>query len=207
MFTGIVETLGLIKSVIPEGTNLSFWVASSLSSQLKPDQSLSHDGVCLTVEEVKGDLHLVTAVKETLKKTILGNWQPGTEINLERCLLPTDRIDGHIVQGHVDARGTCTKKKELDGSWELEFAFPGKFAPYIVEKDAVCVNGISLTAYKVKKKSFRVSIIPYTFNHTNIKNIRPGDPVNLEFNITGKYIIRYLTPGIIQAAKAQKKRR
>ncbi len=206
MFTGIIESTGIVNEVIPNGSNLVFWLRSPLAPELRPDQSLSHDGVCLTVEEVNGDRYRVTAVKETLKKTILGDWQPGREINLERCLLPSTRIDGHIVQGHVDTRGRCSKRKEKDGSWELEFEFPGKFAANIVEKDSVCVNGISLTAYDVRKKSFRVSIIPYTFNHTNIKYIRPGDPVNLEFNITGKYIIRYLTPGMIRPAGRQKKK-
>lgn len=193
MFTGIIETTGFVKEVIPNKTNLSFWIESSISPKLRIDQSLSHNGVCLTVEELRGDEHRVTAIRETLKKTILGDWQPGTVVNLERSLLPTDRIDGHIVQGHVDCRATCTKRKEKKGSWEFTFEFPGKFAALVVEKDSICINGISLTVYKVKKKSFRVSIIPYTFNHTNINDVQPGGKVNIEFNIAGKYAFRYLS--------------
>ena len=193
MFTGIIETTGFVKEVMPQKSNLSFWIESSISPKLRVDQSLCHNGVCLTVEELKGEEHRVTAIRETLKKTNLGDWKPGTVVNLERSLLPTDRIDGHIVQGHVDCKGTCLARKEKKGSWEFTFEFPGKFAALVVEKDSICINGISLTAYKVKKKSFRVSIIPYTFNHTNINDVQPGGKVNIEFNITGKYAFRYLT--------------
>lgn len=192
MFTGIIETTGFVKEVIPNKSNLSFWIESSISSKLRIDQSLGHNGVCLTVEELRDDEHRVTAIRETLKKTTLGDWQPGTVVNLERSLLPTDRIDGHIVQGHVDCKATCTKRKEKKGSWEFSFEFPKKFAALVVEKDSICINGISLTVYKVKKKSFRVSIIPYTFNHTNINDVQPGGKVNIEFNIAGKYAFRYL---------------
>src|SRR5262249_17953152 len=144
----------------------TFWVSSPISPELQLDQSLSHNGACLTVEAVKNDLHQVTAIEETLEKTNLDSWIPGTIINLERCLPLHGRLDGHLVQGHVDATGICMKKTEKKGSWEFEFSFPKVFAELLVEKGSVCVNGISLTCYDVKKKSFRAGIIPYTFEHT-----------------------------------------
>lgn len=193
MFTGIVEATGLVAEVITSGTNRTFWIESPLSGQFKPDQSVSHSGACLTVEEVTGTRHRVTAIDETLKKTNLGHWQPGTIINLERCLQLNDRLDGHIVQGHVDATATCTSRQEKEGSWEFEFAFPKKFAELIIEKGSICVNGISLTAFNVKKKSFRVAIIPYTYEHTNIQQVMSGDTVNLEFDMIGKYLLRRLS--------------
>lgn len=193
MFTGIIETTGTVKEVIPNGSNKSFWIESGLSSQFRVDQSVNHSGVCLTIEEIRGNSHRVTAIDETLQKTNLGDWQPESLINLERCLQLNDRLDGHIVQGHVDATGSCIKKKEKDGSWEFEFEFPKKFSELIIEKGSICVNGISLTAFDVKKKSFRVAIIPYTFEHTNIKEVKEGDMVNLEFDMVGKYILRSLS--------------
>jgi riboflavin synthase len=189
MFTGIVESEGTVKEVILNGSNKTFWIESSLSDQLKVDQSVSHSGVCLTVEEIKGNQYRVTAIEETLQKTNLTNWKTGTIVNLERCLQLNDRLDGHLVQGHVDATGSCTKIKEKDGSWELEIEYPGKFSTLVIEKGSVCLNGISLTAFDVKKKRFRVAIIPYTFNHTNIKELKKGDTVNVEFDMIGKYII------------------
>jgi riboflavin synthase len=192
MFTGIIETTGKIIAVSPSGSNQCFWIESSISSKLQPNQSLSHDGVCLTVEEVSNNSHRVTAISETLKKTTLGLWQPGGLVNLERCLQLGDRIDGHIVQGHVDTTAVCVKRKEKKGSWELEFAFPKRFANLIIEKGSVCVNGISLTAFNVKKKNFTVAIIPYTFEHTNISQVKKGTPVNIEFDVIGKYLLRSL---------------
>lgn len=193
MFTGIVEITGAVKKVISNGSNKTFWIESPLSSQLKVDQSVSHSGVCLTVEEIAGNRHRVTAIDETLQKTNLACWNEGTTVNLERCLQLNDRLDGHLVQGHADATGICIKRKEKKGSWEFEFEFPKKFAGLVIEKGSVCVNGISLTAFDVKKKSFRVAIIPYTFEHTNIREVQPGDTVNLEFDMIGKYLLRRLS--------------
>jgi len=193
MFTGIIETVGIVKEVISNGSNRTFWVGSSISSQFKVDQSVSHNGVCLTVEEIKGNSHRVTAIDETLKKTNIGDWKEGTSVNLERCLQLSDRLDGHIVQGHVDTSATCVKRKEKKGSWEFEFEFSKKFAELVIEKGSICVNGISLTAFDVSKKSFRVAIIPYTFEHTNINKVQAGDTVNLEFDMIGKYLLRKLS--------------
>jgi riboflavin synthase len=193
MFTGIIETVGRIAKIIPNGSNKSFWVASSLSAEFKIDQSVSHSGVCLTIEDIQGQLHKVTAIDETLKKTNLGSWQPGAPVNIERSLLLSSRLDGHFVQGHVDTTGICKRIKEKTGSWEFVFEFPGKFAQLIIEKGSICVNGISLTAFEVKKKSFTVAIIPFTFEHTNIGRVQPGDAVNLEFDLLGKYIQRRVT--------------
>jgi riboflavin synthase len=195
MFTGIIETVGRIAEIIPNGSNKSFWVESPLSAEFKVDQSVSHSGICLTIEDVQGQLHKVTAIEETLKKTNLGSWQPGTPVNIERSLLLNSRLDGHFVQGHVDTTGICKRLKEKAGSWEFVFDFPRKFAGLIIEKGSICVNGISLTAFEVKKKSFTVAIIPFTFEHTNIGQVRPGDAVNLEFDLLGKYIQRRVTIG------------
>ncbi len=193
MFTGIIETIATVKEVISNCSNKTFWLASPLSSEFKVDQSVSHSGVCLTVEEVKNDLHRVTAIDETLQKTNLGAWQTGTIVNIERSLLLSSRLDGHFVQGHADTTAVCTKRTEKEGSWEFEFEFPKKFAPLIIEKGSICVNGISLTAFNVKKKRFTVAIIPFTFEHTNINGVNRGDAVNLEFDILGKYLLRRVT--------------
>ena len=193
MFTGIIETTGIVKEITVNGSNKSFWITSPLSSQFKTDQSVSHNGVCLTVEEIRENSHRVTAIDETLQKTTIGNWKEGTLVNLERCLQINGRIDGHLVQGHVDTTATCTKRKKKEGSWEFEFDIPKKFAALIIEKGSVCINGISLTAFNVKKKSFTIAIIPYTFEHTNIKEVKKGDGVNIEFDMIGKYLLRRLS--------------
>ena len=190
MFTGIIESLGKIGSVDTKGTNKTFWVASPISGELKVDQSISHNGVCLTVEECKDGLHRVTAIQETLEKTSLRHWQPGDLVNLERCLLMNGRLDGHIVQGHVDATATCIDRKELDGSWEFRFEFPKKFSHLVIEKGSISLNGISLTIFNVKKSKFDIAVIPYTFEHTNVQSIKTGDKVNLEFDMIGKYVSR-----------------
>ncbi len=190
MFTGIVETIGRITQITTAGTNKIFWIESSLASELKVDQSIAHNGVCLTVEKLQEGKHRVTAVNETLKKTNLGEWETGTYINLERSLLATSRVDGHFVQGHVDATGVCKKIKDSDGSFELTFTFPKKFAPLVIEKGSIAINGISLTAFNVKKDSFKVAIIPYTWQHTNLQYLQQGSTVNLEFDMIGKYILR-----------------
>ena len=193
MFTGIIEAIGLVKKVIPNGSNKTFWIESPLSAEFKVDQSISHNGVCLTVEEITDSLHKITAIEETLKKTNLDSWQPGTLVNIERCLVVNGRLDGHFVQGHVDTTGICKKRTDKEGSWEFEFEFSKKFSELVIEKGSVCINGISLTAFNVKKKSLSVAIIPYTFEHTNIKEVNPGDSVNLEFDIIGKYLLRRLS--------------
>ena len=193
MFTGIIETVGVVKDIISNGFNRTFWIECPFSGEFKVDQSISHSGVCLTVEELRGNMHRVTAIDETLQKTNLTSWQTGTMVNIERSLLLSSRLDGHFVQGHVDVTGVCKKRNEKKGSWEFEFEFPKKFAELIIEKGSICVNGISLTAFNVRKKRFTVAIIPFTFEHTNISEVKPGDAVNLEFDILGKYLLRRVT--------------
>jgi riboflavin synthase len=192
MFTGIIEALGNIKSVSADRTNKTFWVNSSISSRLRIDESLSHNGVCLTIEEVHDNAHRVTAIQETLDKTNLQNWKEGDIINLERSMQMNGRFDGHIVQGHVDGTGKCTSTKDFDGGVEYIFSFDEDKAPLIIEKGSICVNGVSLTAFNVSKNNFSVAIIPYTFEHTNFKNIKEGDLVNLEFDMLGKYVARMI---------------
>ena len=192
MFTGIIETTAIIKEVISNGSNKSFWIESSLSSELKVDQSLSHNGACLTVEEVKNNKYKVTAIKETLNKTNIGDWKEGTIINLERCLTVNSRLDGHWVQGHVDTTAICKKRKVKAGSWIFKFELSKKFSSLIIEKGSLSINGISLTVFDVKKKSFKVAIIPFTYIHTNIQYVNKGDNVNIEFDLIGKYIVRKL---------------
>ena len=195
MFTGIVEAQGVIKKIIENGTNKTFWIKSSISSKLKPDQSISHDGVCLTVEEIKQNRHRVTAIAETLYKTNLDDWQAGSNINLERCLRINDRLDGHFVQGHVDTTAICVDRKEKDGSWEFRFQYSSEFASLIIEKGSIAVNGISLTVFNATEINFEVAIIPYTFGHTNLNALQRGQKVNLEFDMLGKYINRKLSLG------------
>ncbi|MDB5197613.1 MAG: riboflavin synthase subunit alpha [Flaviaesturariibacter sp.] len=190
MFTGIIEAFGVVKEISNSGTNKTFWLHSALAAELRVDQSLAHDGVCLTVEEVHSDHYRVTAVAETLSKTALNDWKIGTLVNLERSLQPSSRLDGHFVQGHVDTTGICEKIKATDGSWEMTFSFPKAFADLVIEKGSICLNGISLTLFNVKKKRFSVALIPYTWEHTNLKGFQEGDAVNLEFDLIGKYINR-----------------
>jgi len=191
MFTGIIETTGTIAAVAHKGTNIDFWVKSTTTPELKIDQSIAHNGVCLTVVAIKNDEYQVTAVAETLAKTNLGHWKTGDLINLERSLKIGDRLDGHFVQGHVDATGTCIEKQVLDGSWLYRFRFPEQFAALIIEKGSVCINGVSLTAFHVGKDEFTVTIIPYTYEHTNFQALHTGDIVNLEFDVLGKYLLRH----------------
>src|SRR5450631_2832441 len=191
MFTGIIEASGEIVEVTAIGTNRVFWIKSPFSDELKIDQSLSHDGVCLTVEATRDGMHRVTAIQETIRKTNIGNWKKTDQVNLERSLLMNGRLDGHLVQGHVDITAICTERKELEGSYVFRFEFPKKFSHLVIEKGSICLNGISLTIFDVKKRSFRTAIIPYTFEQTNIKAIFPGNPggiVNIEFDVIGKYI-------------------
>lgn len=192
MFTGIIESMGQVKEISTDGTNRVFWISSSLCETLRVDQSLSHNGVCLTVDQLQPGAHRVTAIAETLSKTNLGSLQVGDLVNLERCMQMNGRLDGHIVQGHVDATGIITRIEEQTGSWLLTINFPPSFAPLLIEKGSICLNGISLTVFAVGLNQFQVAIIPYTYDHTNINSLRPGDTVNLEFDVLGKYIQRNL---------------
>ena len=193
MFTGIIETMGQVTEVKSNGTSKSFWIESSITPELKIDQSIAHNGVCLTIEDIQDGVYRITAIKETLEKTNLNQWSNGTHINLERSLQLSGRLDGHFVQGHVDTVGTLIKKKDLNGSWELVIDFPKKFAPFIIEKGSICLEGISLTIFDVKKSTFRVAIIPYTWQHTNLQFLNDKDAINLEFDLLGKYINRKLS--------------
>lgn len=191
MFTGIIESLGRVLSITPDGSNLDFHIESPISHELKVDQSLSHNGVCLTVTHVANTGHSVTAILETLQKSNLGSLQPGDLLNLERCMPATGRFDGHIVQGHVDCTATCISRIDENGSQVFRFEHdPG--AGVTVEKGSVCVNGISLTVIDSVEGAFSVAIIPFTMEHTNLGGVQPGHNVNLEFDILGKYIQKYL---------------
>lgn len=192
MFTGIIETTGKVVAMQKEGSNVHFTIASDISSQLKVDQSLAHNGVCLTVTALGEGTHTVTAVEETLQRSNLGRLRPGDALNLERAMRSDGRLDGHIVQGHVDTTGVCTGVEELDGSWYFHFEYAPNPDHLLVDKGSVCVNGVSLTVVNPTEKTFSVAIIPYTYEHTNFNAIRPGDTVNLEFDIIGKYIARYV---------------
>jgi riboflavin synthase len=192
MFTGIVETTATLLSVEQQGSNRVFEVSSVLVPELHVDQSVSHNGVCLTVTDVKADSYRVTAVDETLRKTNLGDWQVGTRVNLERCMPATGRFDGHIVQGHVDQVGVCEAVQEVGGSWLFDFSYDASLGNITVEKGSICVNGVSLTVFESRSGGFRVTIIPYTYHHTNFAQLSVGDRVNLEFDIVGKYIQRVL---------------
>ncbi|MCU0389551.1 MAG: riboflavin synthase [Thermoflexibacter sp.] len=188
MFTGIIETLGTIKNIEKQQDNVIFWVASSLTSELKIDQSVSHNGVCLTVTATKEDMHSVTAIYETLQKTNLGSWEVGTLVNLERCMPATGRFDGHFVQGHVDQTAVCTSAIDEQGSWRFTFVYDQAKGNFTVEKGSISVNGVSLTVVDSQNGKFSVAIIPYTYEHTNFQEIGIGTVVNLEFDIIGKYL-------------------
>lgn len=190
MFTGIIECFGNVTVIEKNGTNLRFLIKSPISKELKIDQSVSHNGVCLTVESLTENGHWITAIAETLRKTDLSSWTLGKQVNLERCMLMNGRIDGHMVQGHVDSTAICVEKKELDGSWEFSFQFPKEFAHLVIEKGSIAVNGTSLTCFHVQKDRFTVAIIPYTYHNTNIHQVALGTTVNIEFDILGKYIQR-----------------
>ncbi len=193
MFTGIIESLGEVVAVTPEGSNRHLDVRTSLAPELRVDQSVAHNGVCLTVTEVRDDTYRVTAIDETLRKSNLGQLQPGDAVNLERCLPAHGRFDGHIVQGHVDQTGTCQQVTEQDGSWRFVFTFERTDEAYlVVEKGSITVNGVSLTCFEAHERGFTVAIIPYTYAHTTFGQLQPGDTVNLEFDILGKYVQRIL---------------
>ena len=192
MFTGIIEHIGKVVGLRHEQSNLDLIIESPISHELKIDQSVSHNGVCLTVVEVTATTHRVTAIDETLKKTNIGALAIGDEVNLERCTKVGDRLDGHIVQGHVDQTATCLSVEEQDGSWLFTFRYTPSRENIVVEKGSVCINGTSLTAFNAKADQFSVAIIPYTYEHTNIKQVKAGSLVNIEFDIIGKYVARML---------------
>jgi riboflavin synthase len=191
MFTGIIESLGTIVKIEQEGTNYHFTISSSLSKELKIDQSVSHNGVCLTVVACDESSHMVTAIDETLQRTNLGDWEIGKKVNLERAMVYNARLDGHIVQGHVDATGICTAIKDLDGSWVYTFQYVPSAEHILVDKGSICINGTSLTVVDPEEDFFSVAIIPYTFENTVFHSLKKGDTVNLEFDILGKYIAKY----------------
>lgn len=193
MFTGIIETLGRVGSVVAEGTNRRFVIESDISGQLKVDQSVAHNGVCLTVVDVTAHQHSVVAVDETLRKSTLGDWKVGDRINLERCMLNNGRFDGHIVQGHVDQTGVVASVRQLEGSWLYDFEYDPSTGNVTVEKGSISVNGVSLTCFNSRENGFTITIIPYTYEHTSFHQLRVGDRVNLEFDIIGKYVSRLLS--------------
>lgn len=190
MFTGIIETSGTIKQIVKEDTNLHITVSSNITHELQIDQSVAHNGICLTVVAINDNNYTVTAIQETIDKTNIGNWQEGDEVNLERAMKLGDRLDGHIVQGHVDQTATCINKEEKDGSWEFTFEYDAAKSNITIEKGSITVNGVSLTVVNSKTNQFSVAIIPYTYEHTNFKHIDKDTTVNLEFDVIGKYVTR-----------------
>ena len=190
MFTGIIEQIGHITAIQKEGENIHFTVQSSIANELKIDQSVAHNGACLTVVHVTEDLHVVTAIHETLEKTNLGDWKVGAKVNLERCMQMNGRLDGHIVQGHVDTAATCTNIEDQNGSWKFTFNYLTE--QVTVEKGSITVNGVSLTVVDSKDRQFSVCIIPYTYEHTNFHQLKIGDKINLEFDIIGKYVAKLM---------------
>lgn len=188
MFTGIIESIGVVLQIENEQTNRTFRLSCQFADELKVDQSLSHDGVCLTVTKIDSNQYWVTAIEETLNKTNLCRWKTGDKINLERCMPANGRFDGHIVQGHVDQTAVCTSLSDQNGSWLIGFEFDSKTGNQTVQKGSICVNGVSLTVVESKPGFFSVAIIPYTWMHTNLNRLKIGSVVNLEFDIVGKYI-------------------
>jgi riboflavin synthase len=198
MFTGIVEGMGKVTNIKKEGSNFIFYMHSDFDHELKINQSLSHNGVCLTITDVGEESYSVTAVEETLKKTNLGDLKPGDHVNLERSMATDYRFDGHIVQGHVDQTGICSHIEPLEGSWLFDFEYdPKATGNFLVEKGSICINGVSLTAFNTEEGKFRVTIIPHTWNVTNFRYLGVGDRVNLEFDILGKYIQKLLSDGYL----------
>jgi len=195
LFTGIIETLGKVTQLKRDQGNLHISVQSQLASELKIDQSVAHNGVCLTVVQIIDDIHTVTAIDETLQKSNIGDLQVGGLINLERCMQMNGRLDGHIVQGHVDQTAVCINLEVTDGSWVYTFEYDVTKGNLTVEKGSICVNGISLTVVNSQDNTFSVAIIPYTYEHTNLKQVKIGSQVNLEFDIIGKYVAKMMGKG------------
>lgn len=190
MFTGIIETIGIVKEIIKEGDNLHFKIQSNITNELKIDQSVAHNGICLTVVAIDSDIYTVTAINETIKKTNINQLHSGDSVNLERAMKLGDRLDGHIVQGHVDQTGICISIKEENGSWVFTFEYDKNLNNITIEKGSITIDGTSLTVVNSKENEFSVAIIPYTFEHTNFKNYKNGTIVNLEFDVIGKYVKR-----------------
>ena len=192
MFTGIIENVGRVVAISEEGTNVHFTIEANFSSELQVDQSVAHNGVCLTVVEATADAYVVTAIHETMERTNLGDWSNGTMVNLERCTQLGGRLDGHLVQGHVDTTAVLVKTIDQKGSWELHFKHAPNPEYVTVPKGSITLNGISLTVVESSSEGFSVAIIPYTWNHANLHQLEAGDRVNLEFDIIGKYVARIL---------------
>ena len=190
MFTGIIETLGIIKEIQKDQENLHLTVVSEITNELKIDQSIAHNGICLTVVKIEQNEYTITAIKETIDKTSIGFWKAGDILNLERAMKLGDRLDGHIVQGHVDQTGVCTNIEEANGSWVFTFAYDSSLQNITIEKGSITINGTSLTVVNSKLNSFSVAIIPYTYEHTNFHLFKIGTKVNLEFDVIGKYVSR-----------------
>jgi riboflavin synthase len=190
MFTGIIETIGKIIAIEQEQDNVNFIIESKITQELKIDQSLAHNGVCLTVVAINGKEYVVTAVKETLDKTVLGTWKVNDYVNLERALRVGDRLDGHFVQGHVDEIGICKNISNENGSWRFDFEYNKSSKNVNIEKGSIAINGVSLTVFNVNEHTFSVAIIPYTYENTNFSQLKVGDSVNLEFDVIGKYILQ-----------------
>lgn len=190
MFTGIIEDIGVVKNLVTEKDNLHITIESDITPELKIDQSVAHNGVCLTVVAIKNNSYIVTAIKETLDKSALKNLQVNDKVNLERAMKLGDRLDGHIVQGHVDQVGTCMEVKDVNGSWFFTFKYDSSLNNITIEKGSITVNGVSLTVVNSKRNQFSVAIIPYTYEHTNFNSFKKGTVVNLEFDVIGKYVSR-----------------
>jgi len=193
MFTGIIETLGTVVSIEKIQTNLRLGIRSDITNALKIDQSVAHNGVCLTVVAIEGDIYYLDAIQETLDKTNLSTLEVGSIVNLERCMTANGRFDGHVVQGHVDQTGTCTKVETLDGSWKYHISYDPSKGNVTVDKGSICLNGISLTVVDSTEGAFSVAIIPYTYENTSLHTTKVGDSMNLEFDVIGKYVKRMLT--------------
>ncbi|MBL7941857.1 MAG: riboflavin synthase [Flavobacteriales bacterium] len=197
MFTGIIEAMGLVEDITASGSNVSFRIQSAFTPELGVDDSVAHDGVCLTIESIVGNTYQVTAIDETLRRTTLGQWQRGTLVNLERPLRMNGRLDGHMVQGHVDATANCIRVEEKQGSWIIHFQLTEPHGGLIVEKGSICINGVSLTVVDAGTDSFSVAIIPFTWEHTNFHRLHVGDKVNIEFDVIGKYVKAQTLPQTI----------
>ncbi len=193
MFSGIIEAQGVVEEIVHDADNVHFTISGPFTSELKIDQSVAHNGACLTVVKIEDNKYTVTAIAETLRKTNLGDWKVGAVVNLERCIQLGDRIDGHMVQGHVDTTAVCTSVSDENGSWAFAFEYAANPEHVTVKKGSITINGVSLTVVDSTDNGFSVAIIPYTYEHTNFNQIKPGDRVNIEFDIIGKYVARYLT--------------
>jgi riboflavin synthase len=193
MFTGIIETLGIIQEIKKEKDNIHITMNTTITGELQIDQSVAHNGICLTVVAINDTFYTVTAIDETIKKTNLGSWQEGDSVNIERAMKLGDRLDGHIVQGHVDQTGTCIAAEETNGSWLYTFEYDETQNNITIEKGSITVNGVSLTVVNSKKNQFSVAIIPYTHEHTNFNSFKVGTKINLEFDVIGKYVARLFT--------------